>query len=461
MAKPLIQDIISKKKVFQTSSKQFPPTIDAKKDREEKKLFFIKDQEELNRRKEKPDKKLTIKFPRLKLPRFHLLHFEPRHYNLKLKLILGFIILGVAVIGGIFLLNKFSSISVEITPRQEFVDIDATFTASVDSQKNKLPLEVMQISRKEKGTAQPSGVKQVSRKASGKIVIYNTYSSQTQFLISGTRFEATNGKIFRIDKSVVLPGAKIDGGKITPSELEVTVFADKPGEEYNIDLTDFTVPGFQDPAKREKIYARSKTKMENGFVGEASFATEDDINKLRSSLKEKVTNYLLKMGANPKAENFLLYDDAKKIIFDEQKNGPKPGDETDRIELEESATLFGFLLKKSDLFRVLSEKYLTADATSSIEIVNADKLNFELKNYTATSITFSLKGQAHFLWKIDETSLKNDLIKDSKNPNGVFQNYPNIEKAKIVFKPSWWHYIPKNPSQIDIVRILKGTLLTF
>ncbi len=361
----------------------------------------------------------------------------------------------VLAFGGIALLNKFSSIVVSITPHQEFINVDISLKAAVNPQANELPLEIMQISYREKGTAKATGTKKVSRKASGQIVIYNAYSSQTQTLVKNTRFQAPGGKIYRIDKSIIVPGAKIENGKITPSEIEATIYADEPGETYNSDLTDFIIPGFQEPAKREKIYARSKTKIQDGFVGEVSVIVENDIKNLETSLKEKVQNYLFKTAANPKPEDFLMYDNARKIVFEEQKNKPKPGDEANQFELTESATLSGFLLKKSDLNQTLAANYFKPEIAPQVVLIIADKLNFELKNSASESIIFSLKGQADFAWKIDESSIKNNLTKERKNPNLVFEKNPAVEKAKISYKPSWWKYIPQNPSQITAELILK------
>ncbi len=450
MAKRLIQDIISTKK---QPSQAREEKSEKTRDDDGEKSFFIKSLEEKMGKKaeERPKKTFRIKFPRLKFPKLGFLRS-----GLKLKFVLGLIALGLLILGARSLLNKFSSVSVEVTPKQEFIDVDITLGASTEPKTGELGLEVMRMNYEEKEIIQPTGKKQVSKKAGGQIIIYNAYSSQPQTLIATTRFETPDGKIYRLNKSITVPGAKIEGGKITASEIEATVFADQPGIEYNIDLTDFTIPGFKDPEKREKIYGRSKTKMEGGFVGEAAVLTESDIANLKNSLKEKVRNYLLKMGVNPKPDNFLLYDEAKQIVFDEQKNGPKPGDIANQLELKESAVLFGFLLKKSDLYGALAGKYLNANDANQVEIVNVDKLSFELKNFSAKNIIFNLKGQAHFSWKIDEASLKNDLIKEKDKPDNALIKYPAITKAKIIFSPSWWSYLPEDPSRIKIIPILIG-----
>jgi len=443
MAKSLIQDIvIIKKQAVPLSQKNQPSGKGDKSDKRDKK-------------EEKPRKRIFRTLLCFRLPRVPNIAFH--RSNRKLKWTVVIIAILVLAAGGFIALKSFSSITLEITPRQQFVDIDVVFQASVEPKKDELSLEIMQISREEKGTFNPTGTKQVTKKSSGQVVLYNSYSSQPQTLVQNTRLETPDGKIYRLPKTIIVPGAKVEGGKITASEIETTVFADKPGEEYNIGLTDFTIPGFKDPEKREKIYGRSKTEMKGGLIGEIAVIAESDIKiigDITSSLKEKVRDYFLKMGTNPKPENFLLYENAKQIVFDEQKNKPKIGDEGNQIDLQESAVFSGFLLKKSDVNQALGEKYLGKETAPQIEIINLDKLNFELKSFTATTITFNLKGQAHFSWKIDEDGIKTDLIKESQNPQNVFPKYPAIEKAKIVFKPAWWKSIPKDSSKIAIVRIL-------
>ncbi len=424
MPKPLIQDIIKKK-----STSEKPG------------------------RKESINEKIEPKKP-MKLPRVHF----PGNFRPKLKLIAGFAFLGVLICAFLFVVNKISVISVEITPIQQFVEIDDILGASISPQKDELPIEMMQLSRAEKGTTIPTGKKQINRKASGQIMVYNAFSSDPQTLIKNTRFEAPDGKIYRTDKTIVVPGTKVIEGKIIPGEAETTVFADKPGEEYNIELVDFTIPGFENSAKREKIYGRSKTEMKGGFVGEVSVIAESDIKNLQSSLREKIKNYFSGAVKNPKPEDFLLYDGAKQIVFENKNNGFKAGDESNLLEFEESAVFYGFLLKKTDVSQMLAEKYLRPEIAYEVEIVNSEKLVFELKNFTPTTVVFRLKGTAHFSRKIDNNALKNSLIEERKEPNSAFQKYPSIEKARIVFKPSWWKFVPKDSSRIAIVTILKEKL---
>ena len=87
--------------------------------------------------------------------------------------------------------------------------------------------------------------KEVISKASGYIEIYNAYGAASQKLVAQTRFETKEGKIFRIQNSIIVPGAKMISGSLTPSSIRAKVVADSAGEEYNIGSSYFTIPGFK------------------------------------------------------------------------------------------------------------------------------------------------------------------------------------------------------------------------
>src|SRR3989344_6529655 len=176
--------------------------------------------------------------------------------------------IGVAVaVLGIGLSVFFSGATVFATPRQEAVTVNGTFTAVKESKPGELQYETMTLSKETSLSVSATGEKHVERKASGNIVIYNNYNSESQRLIKNTRFETPEGLIYRVDKSVTVPGRKSEGGVAAPGSMEITVYADQPGSSYNIGLTDFTIPGLKGDPRYEKFYARSKTPMTGGVSG--------------------------------------------------------------------------------------------------------------------------------------------------------------------------------------------------
>jgi len=111
-------------------------------------------------------------------------------------------------------------------------------------------------------TITATGRETVEEKASGRIIVYNNHSSATQRLIKNTRFESPEGLIFRINESVEIPGmTKSTDGEIVPGVISAEVFADGTGEQYNIDASQFTIPGLKGTDQYEDMYAESTANI--------------------------------------------------------------------------------------------------------------------------------------------------------------------------------------------------------
>lgn len=358
----------------------------------------------------------------------------------------------IAIVLGKIVLSNFSSVTIRITPKEEFLDIDSQLKANRGTGASNLPFEIMQIEHEESQALTATGSSKEGQKAKGQILIYNTTSSD-QRLVSQTRFETPDGKIYRIQEPVNVPGN---------GSLEVTVYADKPGPEYNIGLVDFTIPGFKGTSKYEKIYGRSKTEMAGGATGTISLVSEDDINNARNALKQKIENYLRENISKQIPDGYLFYPGALKIDFSDSADNPQVGDAVSspagQFIFKEKGEAVGFLLKKDNLSKILALNYVQGQG-DNINLINPEKLEFLLlsTNPDNTEITFNLKGKGNFVWDVDTDSLIRELMSvQGKNYTAVFSNYPNIEKAEIIFKPSWWRSMPKNQKRVHLEIIYKN-----
>ena len=168
----------------------------------------------------------------------------------------------------LFLLSSFlfTGAQIVVFPKHEKVVVNGDFIASTDKALSSLSYEIMTLELSQSRTVAATGREEVSLKASGKIVIYNDYNTAKQRLIRNTRFETPLGLIYRINESIVVPGQTVEGGKTIPGSIEVTIYADEPGENYNIGLTDLTIPGFKGAPQFEHFYARSKSSLTGCFV---------------------------------------------------------------------------------------------------------------------------------------------------------------------------------------------------
>lgn len=363
-----------------------------------------------------------------------------------------FIAVSIAIISVLLIsLNFFSSVLINIVPREKTLEIENSYKAGPGT--GTINLEKFVFSEKAFEIRPTSQIKNIQKKASGEIIIYNGFSSEPQVFIANTRFESTDGKIYRIDKKITIPGAKILAGKIEPSSIEAVVFADKAGEEYNIGLTQFTVPGLKDTPKYRGFYAKSKTEMKGGFSGTAKIAAKEDFD----ALKEKILSRLEKTFEEKIGKNippsFLKSLSAKKLAIVKETFEPQIGEpgEFAQLEIESELTAFGVLKKEIEDSLVVSN--FGKEFKNKMKISNPDQLSATARNINFEKGEFDLliKGKAKFIWQIDQNKLKDELInRGNKKIEEIFSLHSEIKSAAIIFRPSFWRIFPKNPEKIVI-----------
>jgi hypothetical protein len=291
------------------------------------------------------------------------------------------------------------------------------------------------------------GVQKVETKSSGTIVVYNNFDSKVQRLITNTRFEGTNGKIYKIDKEINVPGMK-DG---VPGSVEAKVYADSTGEINNADLMDFTIPGLKGSPRYDKFYARSKTKMTGGASGEKQMVAESDIalaeKDLFDDLKTKSINTL---GAQiPKG--FILVRDS--VVIKESNN-------KDVLMSDESAP---FTLNVIAEGVVVSNAYLAEAVLENTHkgegliIANTDDLKIESNFKDLSSqkdsnkVEIAVKGALELVSDLDIDKIKEKLLGSSKDDFGeIMSKYTGIEKANPTFSPFWSRSFSKDAQKIRV-----------
>lgn len=353
----------------------------------------------------------------------------------------------------LFIFTKsFSRVRVSVTPRQITSDVDLNLEASSNSAAA-ISLEVVNA----EDTIELDGaiVKTVagSEKAKGRIVIFNAYSTQAQPLVASTRFEAPVGKIYRIQSNVAVPGGKIENGKLVPGQLEVTVYADLPGADNNLGLSDFTIPGFKGTAKFEKIYARSKTEILGGSSGGSKIVTQEAINNLLIQAQDNFRRNIKSKIQKDLPEGVHIPENATDVKVTLISADPKVNSIADNVHIKAKVSAQVAVLKKNDIVKALSAKYLNLKNGENVEISNLDGLNFQIvsKNLDQKKITFRISGQAHFVWLFDQALLKKELSAASRQTRqDIFKNYSGIDRAEIIFNPSWFRFFPSDPSKIKV-----------
>lgn len=384
--------------------------------------------------------------------------------GLFLKLILICVLLVLLAGFGFVFMGKMSSATFSVVLKNEYADVNSDIKAyrePLNGASAGAIFEVMGLDAEDSSPITATGVSKGGQKASGKIIIYNNYSSASQKLIATTRFETKDGKVYRIPKAVVVPGM---------GSVETVVYADAPGESYNIGLVEFTAPGLKGGPRYEKIFAKSKTEMTGGSSGNARVVRAEDIASAKSEATDRIKKKLTESFLKQKPEGYLLYDGAIKIEFIDDSGNPKEGSVVGAgisLYYKTKGIAVGYLLEKESLSKALVKnngKKLSVKVgeNDDVSVWNLEDLKFKLissdlparADSRVKEIAVNINGNAHFVWNVDTKKLAAALagqkIKKIKKGDAVLPDYPSIKKATALSKPSWWYKLPSNPSRIKI-----------
>ena len=353
----------------------------------------------------------------------------------------------------------FKGAKITITPKNEVHTLTSQtiFSAKKDDTSAPLSYQIVTISKDLEKAVSSDSEQQVSKKATGTIVIYNN-TTQSQKLVATTRFETPEGLIFRLINPATVPASQVKDGKTIPGSVEAVVEANEPGVIYNIGLADFTIPGFKGSSKYTQIFAKSKTTMTGGFVGMQKVVSKDVISATDNELKDKLKSALIADIALQIPDNFVLYKETLSYDFSPISDPISKGD---GVILQKRATAKAVIFDKGSLSRAIVSKILPEAKDDMIKISNLDSLIFVYKDgqsanlNTAQNIDFSLSGDAKFVWVFDENKLKADLAGLSKKQAMVIlSNYKSIKEAWVETSPFWNQTIPKELDKVKIVNTL-------
>ena len=363
----------------------------------------------------------------------------------------------LVIIAGIFIYGTVSySASVNITLQHADISLqDKTFTAVANDPAN-IPFQIMSLSEEQSANIQATGEKQVNAKATGKITIYNSFGSQPQTLIKNTRFQTSDGRVFRIDQTISVPGRKSVGGKSVPGSVEASVFADVSGVDGNIGPSNFTIPGLKGTPKYSKFSAKSLSNTTGGAQGTVKVVSDDDVLKARTELTAALKQKLATEADAEHPKGTTLFPSAEFYTFTEVLDN-SAANTGSNVKFTLKGKLDAVLF---DSVALAKQVVLTNGAVSEsekVEINNIGALTFAWQKNMSTApqstdtLQFTLNGNAHTVWVIDTELLKNKLtgVKYSEYKK-VLSLFPGIEKVTVSILPFWKSSFPTDKTRIHV-----------
>ncbi len=367
-----------------------------------------------------------------------------------------FLIIPILLVVGYWMF--LSGVTITINPlvsplTLEFNILAGTKVPAVDGFKNEIPAQLIKIEKSLSEKFEATGQKYLESKARGTVFIYNSYSSNKQFLKVETRLLSDEGKLFKTTKGVTVPGAKIQDGEIIPSRIEVEVIADEAGEEFNILPSKFKIPGFEGSPKFKGFYGESVKAMTGGAKGNVKFVTSQDFQKAKTLMEERLLEFLKTEILKVKPKNLELLDKAftEKILTSNAFPGVDQIGDSFEYKVEGEAA--GLMLATDDIKLVLSGLLFKEIKPDQIIVESSKKLNYTVDqvNFSKDFIILKVTFSANYYNSFDKKSFKEKIIgKSEQELKEIILSDKSIDSTQLEFWPSWWKTVPSDLNKIKI-----------
>ncbi|MEI6316636.1 MAG: hypothetical protein WCO65_02850 [bacterium] len=353
----------------------------------------------------------------------------------------------------------FQSATVTIVPKTVMVALDSTdtFTAIKDSKDaTVLPYMVMSLSGDTSITLPATQTKNVSNFATGKVTLFNTYSTTPVKIAKGTQLLGSNSQLYKVNSLVSIPGyIKSKSMGNLPGSIDVDITAVVPGEVGNIDTANFTIPMYAKRPQAGKIYAKSKTALSGGLSGVLNTIPQASADTAYQTLKDQLKASLIGKEKVQVPPGYLFFEGA--TVFETDNAVVAPYSKNPEIPLGLHGKLTAYLIKQDMLTQSIVQKFVNNYNNEPVTIPGISSLVFvpsstaPLDPNSDTPITFSFTGTVKIIWKIKTDDIKNTLIsKDKSGFSSALAAIPGVEKADLVIKPFWKQSFPDDAKKINV-----------
>jgi hypothetical protein len=297
-------------------------------------------------------------------------------------------------------LYAFADAKVEITPTSQTGAVSGEFTATAGS--GTLPFSVISVTKTASASVPAESTESANDSAQGQIIISNTGTAAESF-VTNTRFETASGLVFRVHTPVTIPPASASG----PGTLQTTIYADQPGQSYNIGPSTFSVPGLQGTPQYTQVTAKSTTSMLGGFTGTRASVSQSTDDAQHTTLQTSLATQLQGAINDQVPSGDVLLQGA---TFTSYTPAPDSATTTTSVSVSEDGTMTAVVFPESALASAIA--YKIAGTYSGEPVTMSSVSGLSLTPAVAAppasgdqSFDFTLNGSATILWQVDASKI--------------------------------------------------------
>jgi hypothetical protein len=361
------------------------------------------------------------------------------------------------VLGGYFFLRPEAIVSVESQAASQMVRLSLFGTADQNSGEESVSVRFINEEKTIRLTRPATG-KDLGNaaKAGGMITIINNHSDATQSLVATTRFETSDGKIYRLVEGVTVPGIKNEGGKKIPGKTDARVIADATGMSFNIASGAFKIPGFKGGPKYDSITAEVKSAFiggGDGTGGNALSIAAADLDSAKDTAAEEAKQAVFSSLRSNLASGEAILEKSFQTAVVGTPVVPSIGTVVQAgFEYEARFQVRGFVISEAGLRGILDQE--TIESAGVVLKPHSYEIGYGtvLSNFETKRVDFTVESKVFFQAPLNEEKLKEELLGlDEEGIRNFLGTHPEIKRLQVEFKPKVFiATIPEDPNRVVV-----------
>lgn len=389
--------------------------------------------------------KKSKKNKKLKVPNFD---------TFRKKLMFGFGILVLLVIGWYVMFKALPRATIIIQTDTTSTGVDVTFTASTTAKtvdtEAKIVSAINQELKKENIQKVPTtGEKNLGEKAIGSVTMTTSTDCATPVSVvsAGTTVSSANLNFITSESASFSPSGLEDGKCIFESN-DVPVVAEQAGGQYNLSARTYSVAGFG------SVIANG-TNMTGGTDKIVKVVSQSDIDTAKTKaleqntdvIKAELSGALDKQGYVSVPETFV---NSEPVVSSTQNIGDEATEVTAKVVV--TYTMFG--AQKAGI-KTLVENEAKKQIDTSRQSITDDGMNsatYQIFDRQPNGTTrMNIKTTVVAGLQLNADQVKQEVIGKRRGEIQGILNQPGIKDVEIKFSPFWVTKVSTNPNKITII----------
>lgn len=299
-----------------------------------------------------------------------------------------------------------------------------------------------------------SEIQPSSSSAKGKVVFFNEYSTKAQTVKSGTTVTGTNGKTYKTQAAVTVPGYTTKNKvKTAGTSTSVAVVATGVGESYNTTGTTFKVAGW---SNAKTFYAQSAGAIVGGESGASHTVSEAEKPDIIATLQAQLIERLKRETRSQIPEQLIAFPDLQ-VTTIESDSITLRGDSI-KFPARIAGTMVSYLIPRKLLETAIAQEALSGHTYATVSIPALGDIVVEpltalptdAKNVPET-IKIKVSGKGTIITKAPVEHIREALIGSPKRDFArILQGVPEVDTAQYHFYPFWALFFPTKDGRITV-----------